>query len=97
MVHFNSDAVGLGELFAKLEPVVKAYAREHTRKPADAASERWGVSHGGRRHVDTPTGALPSRADVQQFSKGDRHAWRQTGRPAKAPARRAQACNYLHG
>lgn len=26
MVHFNSDAVGLGELFAKLEPVVKAYA-----------------------------------------------------------------------
>jgi hypothetical protein len=24
MVHFNSDAVGLGQLFAKLEPVVKA-------------------------------------------------------------------------
>jgi hypothetical protein len=37
MVHFNSDAVGLGELFAKLEPVVKAYAREQTRKPADVS------------------------------------------------------------
>jgi hypothetical protein len=37
MVHFNSDAVGLGELFAKLEPIVKAYAQEHTRKPPDVA------------------------------------------------------------
>jgi hypothetical protein len=27
MVHFNSDAVGLRPLFAKLEPVVKVYAR----------------------------------------------------------------------
>ena len=37
MVHFNSDAVGLGALFAKLEPVVKAYAREQTRKPVDVS------------------------------------------------------------
>jgi hypothetical protein len=37
MVHFNSDAVGLGDLFAKLEPIVKAYAREHTRKPPDVS------------------------------------------------------------
>jgi hypothetical protein len=37
MVHFNSEAVGLGELFAKLEPVVKAYAREHTRQPVDVS------------------------------------------------------------
>jgi hypothetical protein len=37
MIHFNSDAVGLAELFGKLEPVVKAYAREHTRKPPDVA------------------------------------------------------------
>ena len=37
MVHFNSDMVGLGELFAQLGPVVKAYAREHTRKPADVS------------------------------------------------------------
>jgi hypothetical protein len=37
MVQFNSDAVGLGELFAKFEPVVKAYAREHTRKPVDVS------------------------------------------------------------
>jgi hypothetical protein len=35
MVHFNSEAVGLGQLFAKLEPVVKACARAHTRKPVD--------------------------------------------------------------
>ncbi len=28
MVHFNSHSVGLGQLFAKLEPVVKAYARD---------------------------------------------------------------------
>jgi len=37
MAHFNSEKVGLGELFARLEPVVKAYAREHTRKPPDVA------------------------------------------------------------
>ncbi len=37
MVHFNSDAVGLGPLFARLEPVVKAYARDQTRKPADVS------------------------------------------------------------
>jgi hypothetical protein len=37
MVHFNSDAVGLGDLFAKLEPIVRAYAREHTRKPPDVS------------------------------------------------------------
>jgi hypothetical protein len=37
MVHFNSDAVGLGLLFAKLEPIVKAYARDQTRKPVDVS------------------------------------------------------------
>jgi hypothetical protein len=37
MTHFNSDAVGLGELFAKLEPVVKAHARAQTRKPVDVS------------------------------------------------------------
>ena len=37
MVHFNSHAVGLGELFARLVPIVKAYARGHTRKPPDVA------------------------------------------------------------
>jgi hypothetical protein len=37
MVHFNSDAVGLGPLFEKLEPVVKAYARDQTRKPVDVS------------------------------------------------------------
>jgi hypothetical protein len=38
MVHFNSDAIGLGPLFAKLEPVVKAYARDQTRKPVDVSA-----------------------------------------------------------
>ena len=37
MIHFNSDAVDLGKLFAKLEPVVKAYARDQTRKPVDVS------------------------------------------------------------
>jgi hypothetical protein len=37
MVQFNSDAVGLGALFAKLEPIVKAYARDQTRKPVDVS------------------------------------------------------------
>jgi hypothetical protein len=37
MIHYNSEAVGLGQLFAKLEPVVKAYAREQTRKPVDVS------------------------------------------------------------
>lgn len=37
MIHFNSDSVDLGQLFAKLEPVVKAYARDQTRKPVDVS------------------------------------------------------------
>ena len=37
MVHYNSGAVGLGVLFAKLEPVVKVYARDQTRKPVDVS------------------------------------------------------------
>ncbi|MBN9008076.1 MAG: hypothetical protein J0H40_22015 [Rhizobiales bacterium] len=37
MIHFNSEAVSLGDLFAKLEPIVKAYAREYTRKPPDVS------------------------------------------------------------
>ncbi|UWU84913.1 hypothetical protein N2605_00145 [Bradyrhizobium yuanmingense] len=37
MIHFNSDKVDLGKLFGKLEPIVRAYAREHTRKPWDVA------------------------------------------------------------
>jgi hypothetical protein len=38
MVHFNSEAIGLGPLFAKLEPIVKAYARDQTRKPVDVSA-----------------------------------------------------------
>jgi hypothetical protein len=37
MVHFNSDTVGLGALFARLEPVAKTYAREQTHKPVDVS------------------------------------------------------------
>lgn len=37
MVHFNSNRVDLGKLFGKLEPIIKAYAREHIRKPWDVA------------------------------------------------------------
>ncbi|MGY2902939.1 hypothetical protein [Bradyrhizobium sp. URHC0002] len=37
MIHFNSDKVDLGKLFGKLEPIIRAYAREHTRKPWDVA------------------------------------------------------------
>jgi hypothetical protein len=37
MVHFSSDTVGLGELLAKLLPVVKAYARAQIRKPVDVS------------------------------------------------------------
>ncbi|MBR1325729.1 hypothetical protein [Bradyrhizobium ottawaense] len=37
MIHFNSDKVDLGKLFRKLEPIIRAYAREHTRKPRDVA------------------------------------------------------------
>ncbi|QIP02976.1 hypothetical protein [Bradyrhizobium symbiodeficiens] len=37
MIHFNSDKADLGKLFGKLEPIVRAYAREHTRKPRDVA------------------------------------------------------------
>jgi hypothetical protein len=37
MVHFNSGRIDLGKLFGKLEPIIRAYAREHTRKPWDLA------------------------------------------------------------
>lgn len=37
MVHFDNKKVTLAELFGKLEPVVKTYAREGTRKPRDVA------------------------------------------------------------
>jgi hypothetical protein len=37
MVHFHSDALSLGDLFNKLEPVVKTYARANTRKPVDVS------------------------------------------------------------
>ena len=37
MVHYNSEAVGLGDLLAKLDPFVKVYAREKTRKPVDVS------------------------------------------------------------
>jgi hypothetical protein len=36
-VHFHSRAARRGKLIAKLEPVVKAYAREQTRKPAEVS------------------------------------------------------------
>jgi hypothetical protein len=38
MVHFNSDVVGMGPFFEKLEPIVKAYACDQTRKPVDVSA-----------------------------------------------------------
>jgi hypothetical protein len=35
MVHFDNKRVALADLFRKLEPVIKKYAREGTRKPKD--------------------------------------------------------------
>ncbi|MEY9722102.1 hypothetical protein ABIA22_004656 [Sinorhizobium fredii] len=37
MVHFHNKKVSLADLFGKLEPIVKTYAREGTRKPRDVA------------------------------------------------------------
>lgn len=37
MVHFNNKKVELADLFGKLEPVVRTYAKEGTRKPRDVA------------------------------------------------------------
>lgn len=37
MAHFDNKKVTLADLFRELEPVVKAYAREGTRKPRDVA------------------------------------------------------------
>lgn len=36
-VHFHSGKVRRAKLFARLDPVVKAYAREQSRKPAEGA------------------------------------------------------------
>ena len=37
MLHFNSPTVSLSALFGLLEPLIKSYARGHTRKPVDVA------------------------------------------------------------
>ena len=37
MIHFNSDKVDLGRLFGNLEPIIRVYSRERTRKPWDVA------------------------------------------------------------
>jgi hypothetical protein len=37
MGHFDNKKVTLADLFGKLEPVVKTYAREGTRKPREVA------------------------------------------------------------
>lgn len=37
MVHFDNKKVSLAELFAKLEPVIKMYARDGVRKPKEVA------------------------------------------------------------
>ncbi len=36
-VHFHSGKVRRAKLFVRLEPVVKAYAREQSRKPAEVS------------------------------------------------------------
>jgi hypothetical protein len=38
MAHFDNRNLTLADLFSKLEPVVKAYARDGTRKPRDVAA-----------------------------------------------------------
>ncbi|MBX4911687.1 MULTISPECIES: hypothetical protein [Rhizobium] len=38
MVHFDTKKVPFAALFGKLEPIVKSYARESTRKPRDVAA-----------------------------------------------------------
>lgn len=38
MVHFDSKKVPFAELFGRLEPIVKSYARAGTRKPRDVAA-----------------------------------------------------------
>lgn len=35
MIHFHSPEVSIADLFARLEPIVKGYARSGTRKPKD--------------------------------------------------------------
>ena len=93
MVHFNSDAVGLGELFAKLEPVVKAYAREQTRKPADVSLRLNAEGH-------TTAAGAPWTPRLVHFllalmfndPKADRKPETRPARPAgPAPAKTAPA------
>jgi hypothetical protein len=84
MVHFNSDAVDLGELFAKLGPFVKAYARDQTRKPVYVSLRLNAEGHttGGRRRVDAAACPLPARADVQRS-----HAGQETRSPHRTAGR----------
>jgi hypothetical protein len=71
MVHFNSDSVGLGPLFARLEPIVKAYAREQTRKPVDVSHRLNAEGHTtAAGSAWTPPGSLPARTDVQRSQEG---------------------------
>jgi hypothetical protein len=90
MVHFNSDAVGLGELFGKLEPVVKAYAREHTRKPVDVSLR---LNAEGHR---TAAGELWTPRLVRfllalMFNDSPKPGGTSDARPEVSPLRRAAA------
>lgn len=88
MVHFNSDTVGLGALFARLEPVVKAYAREQTRKPVD-------VSHRLNAEGYTTAAGAPWTARLVHFllalmfndSKRDKPEVHAAGPAPAKPAR----------
>lgn len=51
MIHFNSDKVDLRKLFRKLEPIIRAYAREHTRKPRDVARRLNAEGHRTANHA----------------------------------------------
>jgi hypothetical protein len=93
MVHFNSAAIGLGPLFAKLEPVVKAYARDQTRKPVDVS-----LRLNAEGHTTAAGAAWTPRlvhfllALMFNDPKADKQPEARPARPAgRAPARAAPA------
>jgi hypothetical protein len=100
MVHFNSDAVSLGDLFAKLKPIVKAFAREQTRKPPEVSRRLNAEGHrtaGGGEWTPRLVGFLLALMfnDSGKNAKPATTSQSSSGRRSESPKRPAVAMDDM--
>ncbi len=97
MVHYHSNSLTVAELCAKLAPVVKAYAREGTRKPRDVSIRLNFEGHrtaSGARWTPRLTHFLLAliflKPEVQGRPEEDRRNQIDKGQTHKAPTSRRE-------